>query len=310
MQETDVLIIGAGPTGLMLALELSLQKIPFRIIDSLLIPSDKSRALVLHSRTLELLKRHGIVEKCQAHGIENEAVRIFANKKFVYEFDLPDIDYGDTEFSMPLMISQADTESVLEEKLVEYGGKVERPVTADKLEQDEEGVTAWLINGGDNEEILRCKFVVGCDGAHSIVRRSSGLKFDGAAYPQDFILADVHLKWDDERWQKKKCLSLFLAQGFMAMFPMRDGVFRIICSRPNYANVDTEPTIEDFQAVFNSMAPGKGQLLDPVWISRFRLHHRNVEKYRVGRMYVFLNSCRILSKIASLESTSRSMYVE
>lgn len=290
MKETDVLIIGAGPTGLMLALELSLQNIPFRIIDSLLIPSDKSRALVLHSRTLELLKRHGIVEKCQAHGIENNAVRIFANKKFVYEVDVVDIGYGDTYFPTPLMISQADTEMVLDEALVKYGGEVERPVKAEKLEQDEDGVTAWLKDGEGNEEVLHCKYVVGCDGAHSIVRRSTGLKFDGAAYPEDFILADVHLKWD-----QKACLTLYIGQGFMAVFPMKDGVFRLICSRPNQANVDTEPTIEDFEEVFRTLAPGTAELLDPVWLARFRLHHRNVESYRVGRMFLAGDAAHIHS---------------
>lgn len=290
MKETDVLIIGAGPTGLMLALELSLQNIPFRVIDSLRIPSDKSRALVLQSRTLELLKRHGIVEKCQAHGVENNAVRVFANKKFVYEVDLVDIGYGDTEFSTPLMISQADTEMVLDEALATYGGKVERPVTAEKLEQDEDGVTAWLKVGDDSEEVLRCKYVVGCDGAHSIVRRSTGLKFDGAAYPQDFILADVHLKWD-----QKACLTLYIGQGFMAIFPMKDGIFRLICSRPNQANVDTEPTILDFEEVFRILAPGTAELLDPVWLARFRLHHRNVESYRVGRMFLAGDAAHIHS---------------
>lgn len=290
MKETDVLIIGAGPTGLMLALELSLQNIPFRIIDSLKIPSDKTRALVLHSRTLELLKRHKIVEKCQAYGIDNNAVRIFANRKFVYEVDLVDVSYGDSEFTSPLMVSQADTEKVMTERLVEYGNRVERPATAEKLEQDDDGVTAWVRDEKGNEEMIRCKYVVGCDGAHSIVRRSTGLKFDGEAYPQDFILADVHLKWEE-----KACLTVFIGQGFMAIFPMRDGIFRIICSRPDQANVDTEPTIEDFEEVFKKLAPVNAELLDPSWIARFRLHHRNVENYRVGRMFLAGDAAHIHS---------------
>jgi 2-polyprenyl-6-methoxyphenol hydroxylase-like FAD-dependent oxidoreductase len=290
MKETDVLIIGAGPTGLTLALELSLQNIPIRIIDSISVRSDKSRALVLHPRTLELMKRHGLVGKFQAHGIVNTAVRIFANKKFVYEVDILDIGFGDTEFPTPMMISQADIEGVMDDALAKYGVCVEMPVTAEKLAQDEDGVTAWLKDGQGNEEVLRCKYVVGCDGAHSIVRRSTGLEFKGAAYPQDFILADVHLKWAE-----KACLTLFMGQGFMAIFPMKDGVFRIICSRPNQVNVDTEPTIEDFEEVFRTLAPGKAELLDPVWIARFRLHHRNVEKYRVGRMFLAGDAAHIHS---------------
>ena len=127
--------------------------------------------------------------------------------------------------------------------------------------------------------MLRCKYVVGCDGSHSIVRRAAGLAFDGAAYPQDFILADVHVKWE-----QKPCVTIFLGDGFMATFPMKDGVTRLICSRPKQLNADTEPTLEDFEAVVKTLVPGTAQLLEPVWISRFRLHRRNVEKYRVGHI--------------------------
>jgi 2-polyprenyl-6-methoxyphenol hydroxylase-like FAD-dependent oxidoreductase len=265
----------------MLALELSLQNIPFRIIDALATPSDKSRALVLHPRTLELLKRHGVVDKCQAQGVVNNAIRIFVNGRFVYEVDVLDIAYGDTEFPTPMMISQADTEKVLTERLAEYGGRIDRPCTAQKMEQDANGVTVVLEDGEKMEEVLRCKYVVGCDGAHSVVRKSAGLDFEGAAYPQDFILADVRLKWEE-----KACLTLFIGQGFMAVFPLKDGVFRIIASRPNQANVDIEPTIEDFEEVFKVLGPGKTELFDASWIARFRLHHRNVEKYRVGRLFL------------------------
>src|SRR4051812_27441817 len=88
---TEILIIGSGPTGLMLALELNMQKIPFRILDSTAIRSDKSRALVLHSRSLELLARHGIAQRFIERGRSNSGVRIFVNAKFVYEVDLLDL---------------------------------------------------------------------------------------------------------------------------------------------------------------------------------------------------------------------------
>jgi len=194
MGDTDVLIIGGGPTGLMLALELSLQNVSYRIIDSAPQRSDKSRGMVVHSRTMELLARHGIMDELQGLGYTLKASRIFVNKKFVFEMDIKDLDYGDTQFGAPLMISQAETEHVLDKALEKYGKKVERPVKAERVEQDDEGVTAWLCNPDGTEEKIRCKYIVGCDGAHSVVRKAAGQKFDGGTYPQDFILADVHLK--------------------------------------------------------------------------------------------------------------------
>src|SRR5271168_3434327 len=144
MAAVDILIVGAGPTGVMLALELALQNISFRIIDSAPTRSDKSRALVLHSRTLELLNRHGIVQELIALGRVTMGVRMLANKKDVFKIDIQDIGFKDTVFGAPLMISQAETEHFLDKELLKYGKSVERPVTAEKLEQDAEGVTARL----------------------------------------------------------------------------------------------------------------------------------------------------------------------
>ena len=292
MDTTDVLIIGAGPTGGMLALELAMQDIPFRIIDSAPIRSDKSRALVLHSRTLELLNRHGgEAEELVKQGRVNMGVRIFANKKFVFEMDINDIIFPDTMFPAPLMISQAETERFLDKGLLKHGKSVERPVTAERLEQGDDGVTAWLRHADGTEKLLRCKYVVGCDGAHSIVRKSAGLEFEGAAYPQDFVLADVHLKW-----KHSEGMTIFMGStGFMVVFPMKDSVFRIILTRPSHLNNDAEPTIRDFEEAFVALAPGEAELFNPVWISRFRLHHRNVENYRVGRMFMAGDAAHIHS---------------
>ncbi|OCK95659.1 uncharacterized protein K441DRAFT_658371 [Cenococcum geophilum 1.58] len=105
MAETEVLIVGAGPAGLMLAPELASQPIPFRITEASLVRSDKSRALVLHPRTLEFLARHGIVQNFLSRGTFNDSVRIFANRKFVFEIDLKKPPFRDTMFPNPLIIS-------------------------------------------------------------------------------------------------------------------------------------------------------------------------------------------------------------
>jgi 2-polyprenyl-6-methoxyphenol hydroxylase-like FAD-dependent oxidoreductase len=291
MQNVDVLIIGGGPTGVMLALELAMQNVSFRIVDKEPVRSNKSRALVVHPRTLELLNRHGIAHEFLALGRLAMGVRLYVNKKLAFEFDLQDLGFEDTAFPSPLFISQADTELFIDKALQRYGHAVERPVTAEKLQQDPTGVTAWLRGADGIEEQVRSKYVVGCDGAHSVVRHAANLNFKGAAYPQDFILADVHLDWD----HPSDRLTMFMGQGVLLGFPLNEGVFRLIGSRPGGLNTNAEPTLADFQEIFTQMAPGHGQLVDPVWISRFRLHHRGVDRYRAGRLFVAGDAAHIHS---------------
>ena len=293
MQQVDVLIVGAGPTGLMLALELAMQNVSFCIIDKEPVRSDKSRALVVHPRTLEMLDRHGLAREFLALGRLATGVRVYVNRQLALEFDLQDLGFEDTAFPTPLFISQADTERFIDQTLQGYGRAVERPVTAEKLQQDSTGVTAWLRGEDGTEEQVRAEYVVGCDGAHSVVRHAANLSFEGAAYPQDFILADVHLKWE----HPSDRVTMFMGQGGVLVgFPLNDGLFRLIGSRAEgLLNNCEEPTLADFEKLFVQMAPGHAQLADPVWISRFRLHHRGVDRYRAGRLFVAGDAAHIHS---------------
>jgi 2-polyprenyl-6-methoxyphenol hydroxylase-like FAD-dependent oxidoreductase len=290
MQDIDVLIVGGGPTGTMLALELALHKVSFRIIDKEPARSDKSRALILQPRSLELMNRHGIVGELTKLGTTGVGARVFINKKLAADIDLDDLGFDDTAFPLPLWISQAETEHLLDNALKSHGHEVERPMTAEKVEQDDTGVNVTLRGPNNTEEQMRCKYVVGCDGAHSVVRHAANLTFEGAPYPQDFILADLHLKWD----YPGDRLTMMMGQGILVMFPMKDGLVRLIAGRPR-AIEDKEPTLADFQDFFSKMAPGTGELYDPVWISRFRLHHRGVNKYQAGRLFVAGDAAHIHS---------------
>ena len=155
-----------------------------------------------------------------------------------------------------------------------------------------------LRNGNDgSEERLRAKYVVGCDGAHSAVRHAAELEFEGSAYPQDFLLADLHLEWS-LRAEGDNRLNMFLGQGMLVVFPLKDGLFRLVVSttgRKLTAGEDAEPTLEDFKRVWSEMAPGEAVLRDPVWMTRFRLHHRGVDCYRRGRLFVAGDAAHIHS---------------
>lgn len=287
---TDVLIVGAGPTGLTLALELSLQKIPFRIFESSATRSPHSRALVIHPRTLELLRRHGDVQKFIDFGRFNTAVRLFTNKRFIHEADLTDVSLGDTEFPYSLMISQADTEKLMDKILKERGVVVERPVTLSTLEDSGTKIIAQFENQGITE-ILECKYVVGCDGAHSSVRKFAGMEFHGGTYPEDLILADVQLKWEHP-----SVVTRFMgSEGFLGAFPMPKGVFRLVCTRPKHLDDDRRPTVSDFEEALHELCPGESEIEEVFWMTRFRLHHRSVHNYRKGRIFVAGDAAHIHS---------------
>ncbi len=289
--DVDVLIVGGGPTGLMLALELAMQDISFRIVDATAVRSDKSRAVVIHPRSLELLNRHGLADQLIKHGRLNSAIRLFSQKAFVLEVELKDASQEDSAYPEPLMISQADTEEILDETLFKYNGKkVERPVTVSNIEQDEICVSALLSRPDGDEERVRCKYVAGCDGAHSIVRRSAGLTFDGAAYATDFILADVKAKWEI-----RTCLHGFLGNaGFLVVVPLKNGYSRLICTRGPQSK-DVDPTLKDFEEIVANLVPGDSELSDPIWMTQFHIHHRIASNYRSGRMFVAGDAAHIHS---------------
>ncbi|KAK3326232.1 FAD binding domain-containing protein [Apodospora peruviana] len=295
MHDCDVLIVGAGPVGTVLALELALQNISFRIIDKSPVRSDKSRALVVQPRTLELLNRHGDVHKLSARGQLTYAARSYVDKKPVTTLRFDDVGPVDTEFPLPLMVSQAETELFLDDCLAKFGAAVERPIAARSIVQDDTGVTATLEGPDGVNEIIRSRYVVGCDGAHSVVRHAAvNLTFEGAAYPQDFILCDAYLCDSNIPLVH---FSVYFGNGMLAILPMANGLVRLVGSgNLREIPVGKDPTLDQVQALLTDFTPlGSGTLYDPIWLTRFRLHHRGVKKYRDGRLFVAGDAAHIHS---------------
>lgn len=292
--DVDVLVVGAGPVGTTLALELALHKVSFRIIDRAPVRNDKSRSLVVQPRTLELLNRHGAADKIIPRGSTVRGASLYVGRGLAAQIDLDDLGTTNTEFLLPLSISQVETENFLDECLDRYGFSVERPVTATRVSQDAGGVTTTLEMPDGRKEAVRSKYVVGCDGAHSMVRRAArNVVFDGAAYPQDFLLCDARLR--DSQLPRGR-LSLHLGRhGVLAVIPIHGNIVRVIASGTQILGSD-EPTLELFQDYFASKTPpGSGTLQDPIWLSRFRLHHRCATSYRDGRLFLAGDAAHIHS---------------
>lgn len=314
--DVDVLIVGAGPTGLMLALELSRYSVPFRIVDKEALRSDRSRAIVVQPRSLELLSRHGddIPNALRSHATSGFGFNFYVERHLTATVDLTDLGFDDTAFPLPFWVSQARLEGAMEAKLVEAGRTVERPVRAEAFAQDADGVTVTLVHeakgdsgsaGGGREETVRCKYVVGCDGAHSSVRRAAGIAFEGAPYLQSFMLCDAHV--DDWDYHPNR-LMMFWTRSLLAVFPLADGTVRLMCTREAddpLATSSAAPTLEEFQRRLDASMPEwdpedpdpepMPRLRDPVWLASFRLHHRCADRYVSGRMVIAGDAAHIHS---------------
>ncbi|KAK4181498.1 FAD binding domain-containing protein [Triangularia setosa] len=294
--DCDVLIVGSGPVGMALALELILHQVSFRIV------SLCSRALIIQPRTLELFSRYGAAEELIPRGRILQGMAICLDGKPAGVIPLNQFKASDTRFPLPLNISQAETERFLLESLSSHGVGIERSTTAISVVQDDNGVTTTLQIHEGRVETVRSKYVIGCDGARSSVRRAAeGMTFEGSSYPQSFLLCDVHIR-NSLRRQDQGLLQVS-REGMFAVFPIREDLFRVVVSGlaaafEQQGDTSSVPTLEHFQSVFDKFTPpGSGTLEDPVWISRFRLHVRGVNKYRDRRILVAGDAAHISSPV-------------
>jgi 2-polyprenyl-6-methoxyphenol hydroxylase-like FAD-dependent oxidoreductase len=292
-----VLIVGAGPTGLALGIELSRHGVPFRLIDRITQRSDKSRALAVQARTLELMRGWGVSEPLVARGNPTVQIQIIADARPAAQLTLSDIGVDDTPYPFVLFVSQHETEALLDEALRRLGGAWEPGVELLDAAEDELGVTATLrhadaATGPGSSEQLRVAYVIGCDGAHSCVRRLAGLTFAGAQYENDFILADVKIDWAAPQEQLQ---FFFGKRTTVVVFPLQKGLSRIVGIRSDGAASDAEPTLEEVRALLATVSPWPVTLSDPRWLTRFHLHHRGVDRYRRGRFLVAGDAAHIHS---------------
>lgn len=271
--DTDVLIVGAGPTGLTLAASLQARGVRACVIDRQAEGANTSRAAVVHARTLEVLEPLGVTQRLVALGIQARRFTIRDRDRV-----LVPIGFGQlpTQYPYTLMVSQAVTESVLLQRLVELGGQVLRPRTLAALVQDESGATATLDDGSR----MRARYVVGADGMHSAVRESAGIAFKGGSYGESFVLADVRLSGGAP---SDEVILYFSPAGMVVLAPLPDGVHRVVAT---VSDAPEQPDAAYVQALLDARGPQRERALvhEVVWGSRFRVHHRVAENYRAGHI--------------------------
>ena len=293
--DVDVLVAGGGPTGLMLTASLAAAGVRCRVVDQAPARASTSRALVVHARSLELLAKLGVADQLVAHGRRSVRARAYVNRRAAFAAEFGGAGgVDDTPYPFVLFVSQVETERALDDHLARLGIAVERPVSLVDFTGEGDGVRALLRHGDGREESVHARYVVGCDGAHSAVRKAAAIPFEGAPYPQDFVLADLQVAGLEEEGS----FFIFVApEGLLAVFPLgAPGEYRLIASRAGDVPPDAgDPTVDEFQALAARVCPVPLTFSAPRWLARFRLHHRLAAHYRAGPAFLAGDAAHIHS---------------
>jgi 2-polyprenyl-6-methoxyphenol hydroxylase-like FAD-dependent oxidoreductase len=310
---TDVLIVGAGPTGLTLCAQLLLFGVRSRIVDRALDRAHESRALAVQARTLELLQGLDLADALVGRGNTSARLMLHFDGRVVGEAQLGGFAAVDTRFPFILFVSQAETEALLGEHLASKGVMIERGVELIGFEAHTDVVKCILRHRDGQEEHLWARYLVGCDGAHSTVRKGAAISFDGDAYLQDFMLADIEADArPDVRLQRDTLHSFTGGDGIAMFFPLgRPTTWRVIAMSGkaakqgrNTASVEDKPiagelSLEELQGVVDGATGGLVRLRDPKWLTHFRLHHRQAAHYRAGRVFLAGDAGHIHSPVGA-----------
>lgn len=281
---TDVLIVGAGPTGLSLAAQLTRYGIGFVLIDEKEGATELSKAMIVHARTLEILDQIGLADAAVAHGSVAQQGTLLREGEVRARLNFADIGAQLSPFPFILILEQSKTEKLLYNHLTTNGKTVLWRTRLQRLTQHEAGVLAELSTP-DGPATVNARYLVGCDGASSSTRHLTGLSFTGSTYPRLFFVADVDMVFEAE---PASFYVTFGERGLLLLFPMEgENRWRIIGNVPDYdENQPAVITPEGVEERVKTMTKRPLTITQVRWLSSYKVHTRHAEQFSEGRCFL------------------------
>ena len=285
MPDVDVVVVGAGPTGLALAGELALGGVSCAVIERREAQPNLTRAFAVHARTLELLDARGLADRLVPQGLKVQTVAPAPGATL-------DLGTLPSRFPTLLIVPQSGTERLLEERALELGVEIRRGQEVTGLTQDQDGVRVQI---GDGSHVVTARYVVGTDGAHSAVRRLLGVAFVGRQYATHIILADVRL----DRPPVEGLSGSSSSDGLVLLVPFGDGWFRAISWDRSREEVPlSEPvTSDELRTSFRRIAGDDFGMGEPRWSTRFLSERRQAATYRKGSVFLAGDAAHVHSPV-------------
>lgn len=294
MSQLDVLIVGAGPTGLAAAIEARRCGLSYRVIEHRGEPARWSQALVVQARTLEQFARYGIADRFTTAGQIVRRMQLAIDGKRLPPFVLDGISGN---FPFALFVPQHDTELLLIDHLNEIGGPVERGLSLTKFRDDGSVITASLAKDDGSTEEVEAKFLIASDGAHSTVRNLLGFDFPGAAVPMHFYLSDCTMTGKD---RPVDGIHAYIADGaFAFLAPVTKAETRVIVAIHAVGTPERELSDEQMQAMIDRVTHGSADLriVKSSWRAPFHVNERELETFRQGSVFFIGDSAHVHSPV-------------
>lgn len=292
--KTQVIIVGAGPTGLSMAAQLLRYNIDFIIIEKNEKTTSFSKALVVQARTLEIFQELGIAEKAINEGQVTTAMNFFYKGKQKAVINIAGLGNELSPFPYGLSLEQSKTEKLLVDYLSANRKEIQWESEFIHFEQNENGVTGYYKDSIGQEQKIEAEYLIGCDGAGSLVRHQMGLLFEGDTVPRIFYVADVKLK--SAVINKNELYMFMIKKGFILFFPMEGkGHYRIVGILPEGINADDEIKVEDIKNYIKQQIISPVEFEEVLWFSNYKVHSRKANSFEKGRCYIAGDAAHIHS---------------
>ena len=290
--ETDVLIIGAGPTGLSLACQLLRYGIDFVVVEKNAGITPYSKAIGVHARTLEIFDQLGLADEAVAKGAIADRARLLVDGEIRGELEFSDIGKGMSPFPFVLMLEQSKTEHLLYQYLKMHQHDVLWKTELQSLSQDTDGIVAEVKTADDKTQAISAKYVVGCDGPKSLVRHQLGLTFGGSTFERIFYVADAQVDWQMSHDTLHVCFS---PDSFVVFFPLKgEKRYRIVGVFPEEFNKNEgDIPYEEIETRIKNESKLDVNISHVEWFSTYKVHTRHANRFSAGRGFLAGDSAHV-----------------